>query len=74
MTHRERAAQGDYKLVLDSSDMSKLIAYNILAYALKDEDSKFLGAHSTRNLLDEFEKAYKFDVDKCIAKIYDNEG
>ena len=47
MTRRERAAQGEFNLVLGSSDMSKMIAYNIIAHAIKDKDLKFLCTKST---------------------------
>ena len=38
MSRRVRAVQGEFDLVLDSSYMSKIIAYNIIAHAIKDED------------------------------------
>ena len=74
MTNRERTAQGEFKLVLDSSDMSKMIAYNIIVHALKDKDSNFLGVKSTKNLLKTFENNNQFDGSKCFAKIYNEEG
>ena len=49
MTRRERAIQGEFDLVLDSSYMSKMIAYYLIAHAIRDEDSKFLGAKAQMN-------------------------
>ena len=75
MTRRERLAQGDYKLVLNSSDMSDLIEYSILYSAIKDDDSIFLGAESTTSdLLGEFEDNIKFDCEEIWANIYDDKG
>ena len=74
MSRRVRAIQGEYNLVVDSSYMSKVIAYFILVYAIKNEDAKFLGAKSTNALLDTFEKNNKFKADDFFTKIYDDQG
>ena len=54
--------------------MSNLIVYNLLAHALEDEDSIFLGADSMAKLLEEFENNNNFDCEEAWKEIYDDKG
>ena len=74
MSRRVRAIQGDYDLIIDPSQLSKMIAYYIIAYAINDRDAVFIGAQSTEELLATYEKNYKFKAMDCFPKIYDDQG
>ena len=53
--------------------MSKMIAYYLVAHAIRDEDSKFLGAKSTNDLLETFKKNYQFNASECFPKMYNDQ-